>query len=159
MSEVVPDVQHEFWRPPATRLQPVVLTASTPSLAETCAGCNTEFVAGSRFCYLCGAARNAVTEISAELAQPSPGSLKAGFLRALSFQNVKQGLGLPLPSMITFLIGLGCLLAAMLVGMVYTVETTLDFQAVQLWRMEWLVGAAVAFIAGILLKTNRPAEK
>jgi cytosine/uracil/thiamine/allantoin permease len=61
--------------------------------------------------------------------------------------------------MITFLIGLGCLLAAMLVGMIYTVETTLDFQAVQLWRMEWLVGAAVAFIAGILLKSNRPAEK
>jgi hypothetical protein len=157
MSEVVPDVQHEFWRPPAARLQPVVLTASTPSLAETCAGCNTEFVAGSRFCYLCGAARNAVTEISA--AQPSPSFQRAGFLRALSFQNVKQWLGLPLPSMITFLIGLGCLLAAMLVGMVYTVETTLDFQAVQLWRMEWLVGAAVAFIAGILLKSNRPAEK
>jgi cytosine/uracil/thiamine/allantoin permease len=54
--------------------------------------------------------------------------------------------------MIAFLVGLGCILAATLVGTLYTVETTLDFQAIQLWRIEWLAGAVAAFVAGILLK-------
>jgi hypothetical protein len=28
----------------------------------------------------------------------------------------------------------------------------LDWQAIQLWRIEWLLGAAAAFVAGCLLK-------
>lgn len=155
MSNVVPDVQREFWRPPAQRPQAVLLAAAVPALAEICTGCSTEFVAGSRFCYLCGAAR--IAEASAKPMEGTP----AGFLRALSFQNVKHSFGLPLPSMIAFLLGLACILAALLVGVVYTVDTLPAFQAVQLWRMEWLLGAAVAFVAAILflLKTNRSQEK
>jgi hypothetical protein len=157
MSDVVPDVQREFWRPPAPRPQAVFLAAAVPALAEICTGCGAEFVAGSRFCYLCGAARIAGTQASAKPME----STQAGFLRALSFQNVKHSFGLPLPSMTAFLLGVGCILAAMLVGVIYTVDTPTAFQAVQLWRMEWLLGAAVAFVAAILflLKTNRPAEK
>jgi hypothetical protein len=157
MSEVVRDVQREFWRPPAPRPQAVFLAAAVPALAEICTGCNAEFVAGSRFCYLCGAARIAGTEPSTKPMEGTP----AGFLRALSFQNVKHSFGLPLPSMIAFLLGLGCILAAMLVGVIYTVEPTPDFQAVQLWRMEWLLGAVVAFVAAILflLKTDGPTGK
>jgi hypothetical protein len=157
MSDVVPDVQREFWRPPATRPQTVFLAASVPALAEICTGCSAEFVAGSRFCYLCGAARIAGTEASTKPTEETP----AGFLRALSFQNVKHSFGLPLPSMIAFLLGLGCILAAMLVGVIYTVETPLAFQAVQLWRLEWLLGAVVAFVAAILflLKTERATGK
>jgi hypothetical protein len=157
MSDVVPDVQREFWRPPAPRPKTVFLAAAVPALAEICTGCSAEFVAGSRFCYLCGAARMASIEPSSKPMVSTP----AGFLRALSFQNVKHSFGLPLPSMIAFLLGLGCILAAMLVGVIYTVETAPTFQAVQLWRMEWLLAAAVAFVAAILflLKTNRPPEK
>jgi hypothetical protein len=156
MSDVVPDVQREFWRPPAPRPQTVFLAAAVPALAEICTGCGAEFVAGSRFCYLCGAARNAGTEASAK-----PMETPAGFLRALSFHNVKHSFGLPLPSMIAFLLGLGCILSAMLVGVIYTVETPPAFQAVQLWRLEWLLGAAVAFVAAILflLKTERSTGK
>jgi len=36
----------------------------------------------------------------------------------------------------------------------FTAATVLDWQAVQLWRIEWLLGAAVAFVAGILLKKS-----
>jgi hypothetical protein len=30
----------------------------------------------------------------------------------------------------------------------------LDWQAVQLWRIEWLLGSAAAFLATIALKNN-----
>jgi len=79
---------------------------------------------------------------------------KLGFLRALEFQRVKDRLGLPMPSLIAFFAGVGCLLAALLVGMVYSGHTFADFEAVQLWRMQWLVAALVAFVAGILLKSR-----
>jgi hypothetical protein len=155
MSEVVPDVQREFWRPPAVRPPAITLAAVVPALADRCTGCSAEFVAGSRFCYLCGAARALEADLSAKASASNP----ASFFRALSFQNVKHSLGLPLASLIAFLIGIGCVLSAMLVGVVYSDETTGAFQAVQLWRMEWLLGAAVALVAGILLKTSGSSEK
>jgi hypothetical protein len=34
----------------------------------------------------------------------------------------------------------------------YTAATVLDWQAVQIWRIEWLLASAAAFLAGILLK-------
>ena len=47
---------------------------------------------------------------------------------------------------------LGFMLAAISVGLIYSVENLADFQAIQLWRIEWLLGAVVAFLAVILLK-------
>jgi hypothetical protein len=44
------------------------------------------------------------------------------------------------------------------VGAISTIRNFEDFQVVQYWRMEWLLAAIVAFVAGVLLKTN-PAEK
>ena len=37
-------------------------------------------------------------------------------------------------------------------GAIYSVQTLADFQAIQSWRMQWLLAALVAFVAGILLK-------
>jgi len=44
------------------------------------------------------------------------------------------------------------MVGAISVGWVYSAQTLSDFQAIQLWRIEWLLGAAAAFLAGILLK-------
>jgi hypothetical protein len=74
------------------------------------------------------------------------------FLKALEFQTVKDWLGLSLASLIAFFAGLGCILAAIAVGLIYSVQSLADFQAIQLWRLEWLLAALVAFVAGILLK-------
>ncbi len=74
------------------------------------------------------------------------------FLKALEFQSVKDWLGLSLASLIAFFAGLGCILAAMVVGVIYSAQNLADFQAIQLWRLEWLLAALVAFVAGILLK-------
>jgi len=58
-------------------------------------------------------------------------------------------------SLIAFIAGIACLLAALAVGFLYTAGTVLDWQAVQVWRIEWLLAAAATFLAGILLKKSR----
>ena len=35
---------------------------------------------------------------------------------------------------------------------VRTIQNFSDFQAIQLWRIEWLLGAVALFLAGILLR-------
>jgi hypothetical protein len=48
-------------------------------------------------------------------------------------------------------------IAAIGVGFVFSAATVLDWQAVQVWRIQWLLAAVAAFVAGILLK--RTASK
>jgi hypothetical protein len=145
MSEVVPTTPQDFWR------SPLVQPDST-SRTQACVDCGSEFMIGAGFCHACGAER------------PADNAIHSGgwashfeFLRALEFQRVKDRLGLPLPSLIAFLVGVGCLLGTVAVGFVHSVRNPSDFQAVQLWRMQWLLGAVAAFAAGILLKT--PASR
>lgn len=142
MSEAVPNSPQEFWRPPVT---PVV--GSSSGVADACDDCGVEFMVGAKFCHTCGAERG----LTVHSATSWLGWL--GFLRVLEFQSLKEWLGLPLGSLIAFFAGLGCILAAIAVGLVYSVQNLADFQAIQLWRIEWLVAAIVAFVAGILLKT------
>jgi uncharacterized Tic20 family protein len=66
-------------------------------------------------------------------------------------------IGLPIASLVAFLLGLGCLLASVAVGFIYAVQNFADFQAIQFWRMQWLLAAIAAFVAGILLKRTRSA--
>ena len=63
-------------------------------------------------------------------------------------------LGLSTASLIAFSIGLLCLLAVMGVGIVYTVQSFADFQAIQYYRVQWLLAAVAAFMAGLLLNRN-----
>jgi len=72
----------------------------------------------------------------------------------LEFHRIKGKIGLRTSAMVAFLAGLTCALAATLVGFVFSANTVLDWQAVQVWRIEWLLGAAAAFLAGILLKRS-----
>jgi hypothetical protein len=138
MSNVVPDVQHEFWRPPV-----VPAEAARSGLVEVCDGCSSEFMIGSLFCHVCGASREAHTATAAH------------WTLYLQFHSIKRALGLSTASLVAFLVGLACLaMAAVAVSMIYNVQTFNDFQAVQLYRMQWLLGAIAAFAAGLLLKKS-----
>jgi hypothetical protein len=109
-------------------------------MVEACGGCGAEFMVNARFCHVCGTSRQ---------------MLEGGghnWTYYLEFQNIKRGLGLATASLIAFCIGLGCMLAVVGVGMIYTVQNFADFQAVQLFRVQWLLAAVAAFVAGILLK-------
>jgi len=69
----------------------------------------------------------------------------------LHFHEIKSWIGLPTASLIAFMIGVGCVAGALLVGLL-TAKTLVDWQAIQFYRAEWLLAATAAFVAGILLK-------
>ena len=142
MAGVVHSPGQEFWQPPTSQAQ---AQEQPGRMVEVCDRCGNEFVVGARYCHVCGETRGA-------LARATGGAGRylrpfANFLVAL-----KQTIGLGTPSLVAFLVGLGCLVAVAVISIHYTVTTVLDWQAVQVWRLQWLLAAAVAFIAGILLK-------
>jgi hypothetical protein len=149
MSEVIDNAPQEFWRPPVAQPEAVA------PMVEVCDRCEAEFMVGAKFCHDCGATRQPSTRQFAE-----PIWMRAlELLRVLEFHNVKEWLGLSMASLVAFFAGLGCLLAAIAVGVIYSVQSLADFQAIQSWRMQWLLAALVAFVAGILLKQAGSAKK
>ena len=174
MAEVVQDTQQEFWRSP-TVLEPAVeaaLPVAAPEMAETCADCGTEFMIGARFCHTCGGRRRpALVAGSADatvlaglwarnVAWAGAGSVAAAWrklsfpdwLHYLHFHEIKRWVGLPTAPLIAFMIGLGCVAGAVGVSLFYKASNLAEFQAIQMWRIEWLLAATASFVAGILLK-------
>lgn len=139
MAEALEQAQHEFWRPPVKAAE----VAVAQDRSETCTDCGTEFIVGSRFCHSCGATRK---EGGAMQAVELPG------LAELSAMGKRFGLSKP--ALAAFLFGLFCMVGALTVGILFTAHTTLDWQAIQLWRIEWLLGAIASFGAGLLLKRS-----
>ncbi|HKN31880.1 MAG TPA: hypothetical protein VJX16_01420 [Terriglobales bacterium] len=139
MAEVVQNADHEFWRAPMTA------SAQAPTgqtFVEACDRCSTEFVMGAAFCHVCGASRHP----QAIITPPST------WTRYLQFHFIQERLGLPTVSLVAFFLGIGFLLAAAVTGFIFSASTVLDWQAVQVWRIEWLLAAVAAFVAGILLR-------
>lgn len=132
----------EFWRPPLGTRQDAMSGIQT----ESCARCRTEYVAGSRFCHVCGAERAPQAAVHRFQWARFLNILRLNILR------LQEWLGLPLASVIALSVGILCTLAAIGTGLVYTAATVLDWQAVQIWRIEWLLAAVAAFLVGILLR-------
>lgn len=176
MSEVVQETSHEFWRPPSPVVtDELVIREAIPTMAEACARCGTEFLLGSRFCHTCGNRRSeanstapkaesaplagfweqTVTRVSAVYSMVSQFSWSQvefpSWLHYLHFHKIKSWIGLSTASLIAFMIGIGCLAGALLVGLL-TARNFVDWQAIQFYRVEWLLAATASFVAGILLK-------
>lgn len=143
MSDVIHDARQEFWRPPQA------MPAASSGLAEACRRCGTEFMVGAAFCHICGMGRHRSATNGSE-----PWTRHFGFLQNLEFAKVRNWFGLPLPSLCAFLIGTAFLIVALAQGL-RNVQEFPDFEAVQLWRIEWLMAACAAFLAGILLKSRK----
>jgi len=142
MSEVAHNAQHEFWRPPAAQS-----AAAGSNMVEACDSCGTEFMVGARFCHACGATRQVQ-------AVPSH-----GWARHLEFHSIKQSIGLSTGALLAFLIGLACLISAAACGFIYSERNVLEWQAVQIYRIEWLLAAVAAFVGGLLLRKPSVPEK
>jgi hypothetical protein len=142
MGELANQVRHEFWRPP------VQSAASEPAVRaeflETCRRCGTEFIVGSRFCHACGVMRPEQNAASRVLELPGLVELSA----------LGERLGLNLASLLAFIAGTVCVIGALAMGAVFSARTVLDWQAIQIWRIEWLLGAIAAFGAARLLKKS-----
>lgn len=179
MAEVVQGAQQEFWRSP-TVPQPAVespLPAATEGIPEACAACGTEFMVRARFCHTCGLRRPTTVatgsdatviagvcarSLSLVLTGAATGTRwTADFWRRISFPDwlhylhfheIKRWVGLPTAALIAFIIGLGCVAGAIGVSLFYKASNLAEFQAIQTWRIEWLLAATASFVAGILLK-------
>ncbi|SRR6266704_345628 len=131
--------RQEFWKPA------IPLHQEPPPEAETvghvCQECGTDFVVGSRFCYTCGTDRHAIAEVPA-----------TGFRTWFDFASLRDALGQTTASFVALILGCACITAAVVTGFLFTATTLLDWQAVQLWRIEWLLAATAIFAAGFLLK-------
>ncbi|MGD1078593.1 MAG: zinc ribbon domain-containing protein [Candidatus Sulfotelmatobacter sp.] len=183
MSEVIQETRNEFWRPPSPVLpDEIVIRETLPTMAEACSRCGTEFLPGARFCHSCGGRRPVAISAAAKadaaaLAGPweqatarvySLYSAVARFswsqikfpswLRYLHFHEIKNWVGLSTASLIAFVIGLGCVAGALLVGLL-TARTFVDWQAIQFYRAEWLLAATASFVAGILLKKSSTRDR
>jgi len=179
MAEVAQDARQEFWQSPAI-LEPAVettLPATTSQMAEACADCSSEFMIGARFCHTCGLRRppiatastdtaftsiwaRSVTRIRSASSSVAAASRKLslpGWMRYLHFHEIQRWVGLPTAALIAFMIGLGCVAGAIGVTLVYRASNLAEFQAIQMWRIEWLLAATASFVAGILLK--KPSDK
>ena len=66
--------------------------------------------------------------------------------------SLTRRLELTTPVLAAFLLGIFCILGALTVSLFFSVRTLVDWQAIQLWRIEWLLAAVAAFVAGCLLK-------
>jgi hypothetical protein len=181
MSEVVQEGHQEFWRPPSPMVRDeIVFPDALPTMAEVCSRCSTEFLPGSRFCHSCGGGRPQAIHVAASADSPvlasfwEQGAARAyelaarfsrsnlkfpSWLRYLHFHEIKNWTGLSTASLIAFVIGVGCVAGALLVGLL-TARNFVDWQAIQFYRAEWLLGATAAFVAGILFKkpSNRDPD-
>lgn len=136
MAGAIHNAGQEFWQSP---LAQSVTAQESGRLVEVCQRCGSEFVVGAGFCHVCGTSR-----------EVRPGN--SSFAKYADLQRVKDTLGLGTASLVAFIVGLGCVLGAILTPLLYSVATVLDWQAIQAWRAEWLLGSIAAFVAGILLK-------
>jgi hypothetical protein len=135
------EARAEFWRP-AVDVSP---SASATSDAKICARCSSELLSGAHFCHVCGAAS------SHAFAKPR----LTVFLKLWSLlKRAHATLALNTLSLIAFSAAMLCLLAAAFTSAVFQVQSVLDWQAIQAWRIQWLLAAIAALVAGLLLKRS-----
>ena len=106
---------------------------------------------GAAFCHICGMGRHRSTASSARWME------HLGILKSLDFARVKRFFGLPAASLCAFLVGSLFVFIALAQGFRNGQEFS-DFEAIQLLRIQWLMAACAAFLAGILLKTSKSAN-
>jgi hypothetical protein len=141
MADAVPNYEgrQEFWKPVGFRR---VESETGEAIDRACPRCGGDLIVGAQFCHICGAGRPPIIVQSTWRDVPSWRSLAV----------IRETLGQSLATLVALVLGLGCLVAALLTGLIFKATTLLDWQAVQLWRIEWLLAAIACLAVGILLK-------
>src|SRR4051812_36349184 len=140
MQETIREIEtrQEFWRPAQEQLH-----ASPMASIPMCAKCGADYVVGSRFCHVCGVGRD-------ERARSQSSSFGD---KLKTMARVPELLNLSIASTVLFALGAFCAVAAIAVGFIYSAQTLVDWQAVQVWRIEWMLSSLIAFLAAQLLKS------
>jgi hypothetical protein len=144
MANVAPNLEErqEFWKP-AVAPRPEVVQAEQ-ARATVCRNCGGELVVGSRFCSHCGTDSQALVVDKQQLLAPV-------WLSLAAWRRVS---GRTIACVAALVLGCACIIAAVLTSYIYPATTLVDWQAVQMWRIEWLLAAIAILLAGILVKKN-----
>ena len=113
--------QADYWLP--------AKPASAEPRSAVCERCAAELLVESRFCHRCGRPRQS----------HSPES------------GVRQSLRDQIAAGLTFGLGMACVLAAVFTVWLQHQGAPSEWPAFHAYRIEWLLGSAVAFLAGIFL--------
>ena len=147
-----PVLDYEHWEDaaPESNRQTVVTDAAGTAVEQAvrhdlCHQCGSEFVVDSPYCRMCGRARDAESHAQVQTSR----------WHALEFSQLCRRLGLSIGAMICLIVGVVCVAAAVVTGFIYTASTLVDWQAIQIWRGEWLLAAGVAFVCGLLLNSRK----
>ena len=145
MPEGARGVSQDFWRP----AQAPRIASVFP--AECCVNCGTEFAIGARFCHTCGSNRGPLPVQRSWLSHwIDPARM------LLAVQSLRARLHLGLPAFVLLWLAAVCALVAVFTGVFYRATTLVEWQAVQMWRLEWMLGAIVALLAALLLRDALP---
>ncbi len=140
MSETAREISQEYWRPAQQQGRTEYPVAS---VVPYCNLCGTQYATGARFCHVCG--ENREPELHA--------STGAKIAQALDFTNIREKLHMSTASLVMTALAAGCVLAALLTGVIYSdAHTPLEWQAVQMWRIEWMMASMVLLVAAILFR-------
>ena len=144
-----------FWLPAN---EPKLASNTAPGGIATglleCEQCGSDLVVGSKFCHSCGSSRGATPKAQAGM-EWKRALRSSGSMLASGMNRTRAALNLPTPALVAFAMGSICVLTALLVGFMYSASTPLEWEAVQAWRLEWMLGAIAAFLAGILLRSSK----
>ncbi len=138
MTDGVHDVHQDYWLP----LNASQKAASAPARQDAPCSCGTAYQPGARFCHACGRKRVSTT----------PRRTQPAVLPWLGLERVREFTGLSGFALALVIMGAVCALGALLIGWLQPTDTIEEWQAVQLWRIQWLLGAAISFLAVIALK-------
>jgi len=141
MATAAGSTSQEYWRPSNPDVARVVT-----SIRGTCRRCATDYPVGARYCHVCGSIRDSHSD---QACLPYEACEEAG-----STHSTENKFGLSVPCTVFFVLGIACAVAAALVRILYQEETLVDWQAVQAWRIEWMLGTIASLLAGILLKSK-----
>jgi len=179
MADVAHDLQHEFWQAPlpAQVSQTEAEHASDFVELPACSRCGTEFMTDSRFCYTCGTKRpNEISGMDGEThwqralaaarerfhsfasscaeAVRNAGSALPSIFASMTLSAVRRQTGNTVVSLAAFSVGVVCCFVAVFLSFSGTHEPGSLMLAAHLERIEWLLGATAAFLAGLLLKRS-----
>lgn len=139
MADGTHDIHQEYWRP----LNTARIVNSDPLQREATCQCGAEYLLGARYCHVCGSGREPNLGLKAH---------RGSIAEWLDFDRIRDRTGLGAVPLSLFAVGILCVLAAIVAGAVTDASTAAESRAAQLWRIELLVGAAVAFLASIAAK-------
>ncbi len=139
MADITRGPSHEYWRP-APSADSSFRAGPIPANEKYCAICGTPYAIAAHFCHSCG--------VSREDALQKRNPLKDW----LDWDAARARLGLSTTSLVCVLAAAIFAVASVMTGLVYNTSTIAEWQAVQTWRIEWLLATVAALLAAMLFK-------